>query len=63
MRDSQETTYVLPTKPGFWQRPIPVAAIILLALAIHGPLLVMELEALEHVDLVSLGNEAVPGPV
>ena len=33
-----------------WQRPIPVAAIILLALAIHGPLLVMELPATTSYD-------------
>ncbi len=49
MRDHQVTA-VLPTKQSFWQRPIPVAAIILLALAIHGPLLVMELPATTSYD-------------
>src|SRR5215475_6204063 len=44
MRGRQETL-PLPTESSIWQRPIPVAAIILLALAIHGPLLVMELPA------------------
>ena len=44
MRDAQERL-ALPTATSVWQRPIPVAAIILLALAIHGPLLVMELPA------------------
>jgi hypothetical protein len=44
MRDRQKT-FVLPAGTSIWQRPIPVAAIILLALAIHGPLLVMELPA------------------
>src|ERR1700679_1090375 len=50
MIDSQETTYVLPARASFWQRPIPVAAIILLALAIHGPLLIMELPATTSYD-------------
>ena len=49
MRDREET-FVLPTKAGIWQRPIPVAAIILLALAIHGPLLVMQLPATTSYD-------------
>ncbi|MGA2539891.1 MAG: hypothetical protein ABSF53_28060 [Terracidiphilus sp.] len=49
MRDRQET-FVLQTKASIWQRPIPVAAIILLALAIHGPLLVMELPASTSYD-------------
>ena len=34
----------------FWQRPIPVSAIILLALAVHGPLLVMQLPAVTSYD-------------
>ena len=33
------------SRASFWQKPIPVAAIVLLALAIHGPLLVMQLPA------------------
>ena len=41
---------MLPTEASIWQRPIPVAAIILLALAIHGPLLVMELPATTSYD-------------
>jgi hypothetical protein len=49
MRDRQET-FVLPTETSIWQRPIPVAAIILLALAIHGPLLVMQLPATTSYD-------------
>jgi hypothetical protein len=38
------------TETSIWQRPIPVAAIILLALAIHGPLLVMQLPATTSYD-------------
>ena len=49
MKDSQET-FALPPATSIWQRPIPVAAIILLALAIHGPLLVMELPATTSYD-------------
>ncbi len=49
MRDRQETL-VLPTQTSIWQRPIPLAAIILLALAIHGPLLVMQLPATTSYD-------------
>jgi len=49
MRDAQERL-ALPTATSIWQRPIPVAAIILLALAIHGPLLVMELPATTSYD-------------
>jgi hypothetical protein len=49
MRDREET-FVLPIKASIWQRPIPVAAIILLALAIHGPLLVMQLPATTSYD-------------
>ena len=49
MRDHQLIP-VFPTDKSFWQRPIPVAAIILLALAIHGPLLVMELPAMTSYD-------------
>src|SRR5580658_6331939 len=47
---SRERTFVLPAGSSLWQRPIPVAAIILLALAIHGPLLVMELPATTSYD-------------
>src|SRR3974390_640321 len=39
-----------PVQTSFWQRPVPVAAIILLALAVHGPLLVMELPATTSYD-------------
>jgi len=49
MRDRQKT-FALPTETSIWQRPIPVAAIILLALAIHGPLLVMQLPATTSYD-------------
>ncbi len=49
MRDHPVTS-ALPIEKSFWQRPIPVAAIILLALAIHGPLLVMELPATTSYD-------------
>jgi len=49
MRYRQET-FVLPTETSFWQRPIPLTAIILLALAIHGPLLVMQLPATTSYD-------------
>jgi hypothetical protein len=35
---------------SLWQRPIPLAAIVLLALAIHGPLLVMQLPATTSYD-------------
>ncbi|MGH9494773.1 MAG: hypothetical protein ACRD3B_07240 [Candidatus Sulfotelmatobacter sp.] len=41
----QQETFPLPAGVGFWRRPIPLAAIILLALAIHGPLLLMQLPA------------------
>src|ERR1700683_684521 len=49
MKDHQET-FALPTANSIWQRPIPLAAIILLALAIHGPLLVMQLPATTSYD-------------
>jgi len=49
MRDIQER-FVLPSATRIWQRPVPVAAIVLLALAIHGPLLVMELPATSSYD-------------
>src|SRR6201993_4112878 len=49
MKDSQER-FALPPELSMWQRPIPVAAIVLLALAIHGPLLVMELPATTSYD-------------
>jgi hypothetical protein len=39
-----------PDETSIWQRPIPLAAIILLALAIYGPLLVMELPATTSYD-------------
>jgi 6-pyruvoyl-tetrahydropterin synthase related domain len=43
-------TFPLPTETSIWQRPVPVVAVILLALAIHGPLLVMELPAMTSYD-------------
>jgi len=49
MKDSQET-FALPTATRIWRRPIPVAAIILLALAIHAPLLLMEMPATTSYD-------------
>lgn len=49
MKDSQER-FALPPELSMWQRPIPVAAIVLLALAIHGPLLMMELPATTSYD-------------
>ncbi len=49
MRERQET-FALPAQTSIWQRPVPVAAIILLALAIHGPLLVMQLPATTSYD-------------
>jgi len=49
MRDRYET-FALRGETSFWQRPIPVAAIVLLAIAIHGPLLVMQLPATTSYD-------------
>jgi hypothetical protein len=49
MRDGYDT-FTLRGETSFWQRPIPVAAIILLAIAIHGPLLVMQLPATTSYD-------------
>lgn len=46
----RQETYPLPTTNSFWLRPIPLAAIVLLALAIHGPLLIMELPASTSYD-------------
>src|SRR5580704_518372 len=43
-------TFVLPGESSIWQRPIPVAAIILLALAVHGPLLIMQLPTTTSYD-------------
>jgi hypothetical protein len=50
LQRQQQGTFVLTRETSFWQRPIPVAAIILLALAIHGPLLIMELPATTSYD-------------
>jgi hypothetical protein len=47
---ARRKVFALPAQTSIWQRPIPVAAIILLALAIHGPLLVMELPATTSYD-------------
>jgi hypothetical protein len=47
---SRTETFRLPAEIPFWQRPIPVSAIILLALAVHGPLLVMQLPAVTSYD-------------
>jgi hypothetical protein len=49
MRNQQER-FPLPTGTSIWQRPIPIVAVILLALAIHGPLLFMELPASTSYD-------------
>src|SRR5580658_8972455 len=46
----RERTFARSAGTSVWQRPIPLAAIILLALAIHGPLLVMELPATTSYD-------------
>src|SRR5689334_6797987 len=40
----------LLSETSFFRRPIPLAAIVLLALAIHGPLLIMELPAKTSYD-------------
>src|SRR5580704_5063788 len=45
-----QQTFRAPAETRFWQRPIPVAAMILLALAIHGPLLMMELPSTSSYD-------------
>jgi hypothetical protein len=50
LQTEQQGAFVLSRETSFWQRPIPVAAIILLALAIHGPLLIMELPATTSYD-------------
>jgi hypothetical protein len=49
MRGTQ-ATFPLRKEISAWQRPIPLAAIVLLALAIHGPLLVMQLPATTSYD-------------
>jgi len=49
MRD-QRYASPLSAEASPWRRPIPVAAIVLLALAIHGPLLLMELPATTSYD-------------
>jgi hypothetical protein len=49
MRGTQ-ATFPLQGKTSAWQRPIPLAAVVLLALAIHGPLLVMQLPATTSYD-------------
>ncbi|HEY1679168.1 MAG TPA: 6-pyruvoyl-tetrahydropterin synthase-related protein [Candidatus Sulfotelmatobacter sp.] len=41
----QQETFPLPAGVNFWRRPVPLAAVVLLALAIHGPLLLMQLPA------------------
>jgi hypothetical protein len=46
----QHGTFPLSAGTSIWRRPIPLAAIILLAVAIHGPLLVMELPASTSYD-------------
>jgi hypothetical protein len=47
---ARQETFRLPVETRFWQRPVPVAAMILLALAIHGPLLMMELPSTTSYD-------------
>jgi hypothetical protein len=49
MRGTRDTALFV-SEPSVWQRPIPLAAIILIALAIHGPLLLMELPATTSYD-------------
>jgi hypothetical protein len=49
MRGTQ-ATFPPQGKTSAWQRPIPLAAVVLLALAIHGPLLVMQLPATTSYD-------------
>jgi hypothetical protein len=46
----QQETFPLPAGVNFWRRPIPLAAVVLLALAIHGPLLLMQLPASTSYD-------------
>jgi hypothetical protein len=48
--NDRQVRFALPNETSIWQRPLPVAAIILLALAIHGPLLVMQLPATTSYD-------------
>ena len=48
-REHRES-FAFPAETSVWQRPIPLAAILLLALAIHGPLLVMQLPATTSYD-------------
>jgi len=47
---AQQEPLLLHVVPSAWRRPIPLAAIILLALAIHGPLLTMQLPATTSYD-------------
>ena len=47
---ARQAIFPLPADRSIWQRPIPLAAIVLLALAIHGPLLLMELPASTSYD-------------
>ena len=47
---SRDETALFAGESSIWKRPIPLAAIILLALAIHGPLLLMELPATTSYD-------------
>jgi hypothetical protein len=42
--------FPLQAQTSVWRRPVPVAAIVLLALAIHGPLLIMQLPARTSYD-------------
>lgn len=46
----QQEALRLPPESRFWKRPIPIAAVVLLALAIHGPLLIMKLPATTSYD-------------
>jgi hypothetical protein len=48
--NDRQVRFALTNETSIWQRPVPVAAIILLALAIHGPLLVMQLPATTSYD-------------
>ena len=46
----RQETHPLPAGTHPWRRPIPLTAVVLLALAIHGPLLLMELPATTSYD-------------
>lgn len=45
-----EEGFLPASRSSFWRRPIPLAAVVMLAFAIHGPLLIMELPASTSYD-------------